>query len=59
MPHNIEVARLVNRTYNTKTGRLLVTFEVTDPVIRQKLLREDLTLRLVLEDAKSEEDEGE
>jgi len=50
MPHNIEVARLLNRTYNSKTGRLLLTFEVTDPAMKRRLLRDDVIVRLVLEE---------
>lgn len=55
MPHEIEVARLLNKTYNNETGRLLLTFEVTDPVLRQKLMREEVVARLVLEEKKDEE----
>jgi len=55
MSHEVEVARLLNKTYDTDTGRLLLTFEVTDPVLRQKLLREEMTARLVLEEANEDD----
>lgn len=54
MPHDIEVARLLNKAYDNKTGRLLLTFEVTDPVLRQKLMREEVIARLVLEENNEE-----
>lgn len=56
MPRDIEVACLVNRTYNDETGRLLLTFEVTDPVLRQRLMREDLEVRLVVSPKEEEDD---
>jgi len=54
MPHEIEVARLLHKTYDDETGRLLLTFEVTDPVLRQKLMREEVVARLVLEESNEE-----
>jgi bifunctional N-acetylglucosamine-1-phosphate-uridyltransferase/glucosamine-1-phosphate-acetyltransferase GlmU-like protein len=50
VPHDIEVARLLNRTWDSKTGRLLLTFEITDPAMKQRIMRQDLTVKLVVEE---------
>lgn len=45
-----QIARLVNVTYDQDTGQVFLKMEVTDPVWRQKILREwqDLEVNLVI-----------
>ena len=35
-----EVARFINLEYDKKTGELFIKIEITDPVWKQKILRE-------------------
>lgn len=51
-PEKIDIARLMNVTYDDETGQVFITMEVTDPVWRQKILREwsNLEVRLVVEE---------
>lgn len=52
--NDTDVARLLNVTYDNKTGQVFLTMEVTDPVWRQKFLREwqELNVKLVVEPKK-------
>lgn len=47
---SIEVAELLNVRYNKDTGQVILEMEVSDPVWRQKILREwnALKVRLVV-----------
>ena len=49
---DIEIAKLLNVRVDTKTGRVFLEMEVTDPVWKQKILREwqDVEVKLVIED---------
>lgn len=51
-PDNIEIARMLNVTYDSETGRVFIEMEVTDPAWKQKILRnwQDLEVRLVVEE---------
>ena len=48
----IEIAKIYNVMYDEDTGELYLKFKVTDPVWKQKILREwmDLELKLVIEE---------
>lgn len=48
----IDIAELLNVRYNKETGQVILEMEVTDPVWKQKVLREWQTMkvRLVLDD---------
>jgi hypothetical protein len=46
----IEVARMVNVTYNDETGQVFVLMEIIDPAIKADLLRGDVTAKLVIEE---------
>jgi tartrate dehydratase alpha subunit/fumarate hydratase class I-like protein len=48
---NIEIAKLLNVKVNTDTGQVFLEMEVTDPVWKQKMLREwqDVDVKLVVE----------
>lgn len=50
----VDIARMMNVTYDDKTGQVFITMEVTDPVWRQKLMREweNLEVKLVVEEKK-------
>ena len=50
MKNDVEVAKLLNKVFDNETGRLLITFEITDPVLKSKLIRENIKLRLVIEE---------
>lgn len=52
----INIARLLNVTYDDQTGRVFIQMEVTDPVWKQKIMREwqDLEVSLIVEDKKEE-----
>lgn len=49
---SIDIAKLLNVRYNKETGQVILEMEVTDPVWKQKILREwqTLKMRLVHED---------
>lgn len=51
-PEKIDIARMMNVSYDTKTGQVFITMEVTDPVWKQKIMREweDLEVKLVVEE---------
>jgi len=55
MSKNIEIARLLNVSVNTKTGQVFLKMEVTDPAWRQRILREwqDIDVKLVIEEKES------
>jgi hypothetical protein len=46
-----EIATLLNVRFDKETGRLILEMEVTDPVWKQKILREwqDINVRLVVD----------
>ena len=50
-----EVARMVNVTYDDETGQVFVLMEVTDPAMKQDLLRGDVVARLVIKEKDNEE----
>ena len=52
----VNIAKLLNVTYDTDTGQVFLQMEVTDPVWKQKILREwqDLDVSLVVEDKKED-----
>lgn len=47
-----EIATLLNVRFDKKTGRLILEMEVTDPVWKQKILREwqDIKVRMVIDE---------
>jgi len=49
---DIEIAKLLNVKVDTKTGRVFLEMEVTDPTWKQKILREwqDVEVKLVIEE---------
>lgn len=49
---DVEIAKLLNVRVDTKTGRVFLEMEVTDPVWKQKILREwqDVEVKLVIEE---------
>ena len=48
----VDIARMMNVTYDNETGQVFITMEVTDPVWRQRLMRdwENLEVKLVVEE---------
>jgi hypothetical protein len=46
-----DVATLLNVRYDSETGRMILEFEVHDPTIKQKILRDvdNLEVKLVME----------
>lgn len=58
MSKDIEIARLLNVSVDTDTGRVFLEMEVTDPTWRQRILREwqDVDVKLVIEEKESIED---
>ncbi len=52
----IDIAKLLNVSYNTKTGQVFLTMEVLDPVWKQKFLHhwQDLDVKLTV-NAKEED----
>lgn len=46
-----DVATLLNVRYDNETGRMILEFEVHDPTIKQKILRDvdNLEVKLVME----------
>ena len=51
-----EVARMVNVTYDDETGQVFVLMEVTDPAMKQDLLRGDVTARLVVDEREKDDE---
>ncbi len=56
MTNKIQIARLLNVTCDQDTGDVFLTMKVTDPVWRQKILKEwqDLDVSIVVKDKKEE-----
>jgi len=54
MSKEIEIARLLNVRVDTNTGKVFLEMEVTDPVWRQRILREwqEVGVKLVIEEKK-------
>jgi len=52
--NEVDIARMMNVTYDNKTGQVFITMEVTDPAWRQRLMRdwENLEVKLVVEEKK-------
>jgi hypothetical protein len=51
-PNDIEIAELQTVIYDDETGEVFLRMKVTDPVWRQKILRnwQELNVRLVVEE---------
>jgi hypothetical protein len=45
---SIDIAELLNVRYNKETGQVILEMEVTDPVWKQKILREWQNLKVGL-----------
>lgn len=54
----IKIAELLNVTVDSKTGRVFLEMEVTDPVWKQRIKKEWQTadVKLVIEEREEEED---
>jgi hypothetical protein len=52
----VQIAKLLNVTYDTDTGDVYLEMKVTDPVWRTRFLREwqNLEVKLVVEEKKEE-----
>ena len=46
----IEVAKMLNYQYDSETGRVFILMEVIDPVMKQRVIRESLKVKLIIED---------
>ena len=45
---SVDIAELLNVRYNKETGQVILEMEVTDPVWKQKILREWQTMNVKL-----------
>jgi len=48
----VKIAKLMNVKYNSETGEMFLEMKVTDPVWKQKLLKEwqELNVKLVIDE---------
>lgn len=50
----IDIAKMINFSYDNKTGKVFITMEVIDPTWKSKIMREfdKLEVKLVIEEGK-------